>query len=379
MKQNNMNYTEPVGADFDQEEQLSENDDVLFENEDFEKESSGGMFEHYRFNVDKGQSLLRIDKYITEHMEKTSRHRIQLAIEAGYVRVNDKVVKSNYRVKPYDIITIVLPYQRRGMEVMPEDIPLDVVYEDDDMLIINKPAGLVVHPGHGHFRGTLVNALAHYLGLSQGPDAQDERMGILVHRIDKNTSGLLVVAKNDEAQLHLAKQFFYHTIERKYVAIVWGNVKDDEGTITGNIARDPNDRLRFKVFPDGEIGKHAVTHYKVLERFGYVTLVECKLETGRTHQIRVHMNHIGHPLFNDDRYGGDKILKGTLYAKYKQFIDNCFKLLPRQALHAKTLGLDHPVTGKHIFFETPLPADMVALIEKWRKYANSQALEEDDE
>ena len=374
-----MNYTEPVGADFDQEEQLSENDDVLFENEDFEKESSGGMFEHYRFNVDKGQSLLRIDKYITEHMEKTSRHRIQLAIEAGYVRVNDKVVKSNYRVKPYDIITIVLPYQRRGMEVMPEDIPLDVVYEDDDMLIINKPAGLVVHPGHGHFRGTLVNALAHYLGLSQGPDAQDERMGILVHRIDKNTSGLLVVAKNDEAQLHLAKQFFYHTIERKYVAIVWGNVKDDEGTITGNIARDPNDRLRFKVFPDGEIGKHAVTHYKVLERFGYVTLVECKLETGRTHQIRVHMNHIGHPLFNDDRYGGDKILKGTLYAKYKQFIDNCFKLLPRQALHAKTLGLDHPVTGKHIFFETPLPADMVALIEKWRKYANSQALEEDDE
>lgn len=369
----------PFAPEADIEEQLSENDDVLFENEDFEKESPGGMFEHYRFNVDKGQSLLRIDKYITEHMEKTSRHRIQLAIEAGYVRVNDKVVKANYRVKPYDIITIVLPYQRRGMEVMPEDIPLDVVYEDDDMLIINKPAGLVVHPGHGHFRGTLVNALAHHLGLRQGPDAQDERMGILVHRIDKNTSGLLVVAKNDEAQLHLAKQFFYHTIERKYVAIVWGNVKDDEGTIIGNIARDPNDRLRFKVFPEGDIGKHAVTHYKVLERFGYVTLVECKLETGRTHQIRVHMNHIGHPLFNDDRYGGDKILKGTLYAKYKQFIDNCFKLLPRQALHAKTLGLEHPVTGKHILFETPLPADMTSLIEKWRKYANAQSLEEDDD
>lgn len=366
-------------TDIDQEEQLSENDDVLFENEDFEKESSGGMFEHYRFNVDKGQALLRIDKYITEKMEKTSRHRIQLAIEAGYVRVNDKVIKANYRVKPFDVITIVLPYRRRGMEVIPENIPLDVVYEDNDMLIINKPAGLVVHPGHGHFQGTLVNALAHYLGLSQGPDAEDERMGILVHRIDKNTSGLLVVAKNDEAQLHLAKQFFYHTIERKYVAIVWGNVKDDEGTITGNIARDPNDRLRFKVFPEGDMGKHAVTHYKVLERFGYVTLVECKLETGRTHQIRVHMNHIGHPLFNDDRYGGDKILKGTLYAKYKQFIDNCFKLLPRQALHAKTLGLEHPVTGKHIFFETPLPADMTALIEKWRKYANVQALEEDDE
>ena len=357
---------------------FSENDDVLSENEDFDDDSQQGMFEHYRFNVDKGQSLLRIDKYITEHMEKTSRHRIQLAIDAGYVRVNDKVVKANYRVKPYDLITIVLPYRRRGMEVIPEDIPLDIVYEDNDLLLVNKPAGLVVHPGHGHFHGTLVNALVHHLGLSQGPDAQDERMGVLVHRIDKNTSGLLVVAKNDEAQLNLAKQFFYHTIERKYVAIVWGNVKDDTGTIIGNIARDPNDRMRFKVFPEGDYGKHAVTHYRVLERFGYVTLVECILETGRTHQIRVHMNHIGHPLFNDDRYGGDRILKGTLYTKYKQFIDNCFQLLPRQALHAKTLGFDHPVTGKHIFFETPLPADMVALIEKWRKYANSQALEEDE-
>lgn len=356
---------------------MSENDDVLSENEDFDDDSQQGMFEHYRFNVDKGQSLLRIDKYITEHMEKTSRHRIQLAIDAGYVRVNDKIVKANYRVKPYDLITIVLPYRRRGMEVIPEDIPLDIVYEDDDLLLVNKPAGLVVHPGHGHYHGTLVNALAHHLGLSQGADADDERMGVLVHRIDKNTSGLLVVAKNDESQLNLAKQFFYHTIERKYVAIVWGNVKDDSGTIVGNIARDPNDRMRFKVFPNGDYGKHAVTHYRVLERFGYVTLVECILETGRTHQIRVHMNHIGHPLFNDDRYGGDRILKGTLYSKYKQFIDNCFQLLPRQALHAKTLGFDHPVTGKHIFFETSLPADMVALIEKWRKYANSQALEEE--
>lgn len=356
---------------------MSENDDVLSENEDFDDDSQQGMFEHYRFNVDKGQSLLRIDKYITEHMEKTSRHRIQLAIDAGYVRVNDKIVKANYRVKPYDLITIVLPYRRRGMEVIPEDIPLDIVYEDDDLLLVNKPAGLVVHPGHGHYHGTLVNALAHHLGLSQGADADDERMGVLVHRIDKNTSGLLVVAKNDESQLNLAKQFFYHTIERKYVAIVWGNVKDDSGTIVGNIARDPNDRMRFKVLPNGDYGKHAVTHYRVLERFGYVTLVECILETGRTHQIRVHMNHIGHPLFNDDRYGGDRILKGTLYSKYKQFIDNCFQLLPRQALHAKTLGFDHPVTGKHLFFETSLPADMVALIEKWRKYANSQALEEE--
>ena len=349
------------------------------EGEDIDDDSQQGMFEHYRFVVDKGQSLLRIDKYITEHMEKTSRHRIQLAIEAGYVRVNDKVVKANYKVKPFDVITIVLPYQRRGMEVMPENIPLNIVYEDDDLLLVNKPAGLVVHPGHGHYHGTLVNALAHHLGLSQGPDAKDERMGVLVHRIDKDTSGLLVVAKNDQAQLNLAKQFFYHTIERKYVAIVWGNVKEDEGTIVGNIARDPNDRMRFKVFSEESgIGKHAVTHYKVLERFGYVTLVECILETGRTHQIRVHMNHLGHPLFNDDRYGGDKILKGTLYSKYKQFIDNCFQLLPRQALHAKTLGFDHPVTGKHIFFESPLPDDMVALIEKWRKYANVQALEEED-
>lgn len=368
------NTPQPAGVP-GQDEALSESDDVLCENEDFDEENQSGMFEHYRFNVDKGQSLLRVDKYITEHMEKTSRHRVQLAIEAGYVRANDKIVKANYKVKPFDILTIVLPYQRRGMEIQPENIPLDVVYEDNDLLLINKPAGLVVHPGHGHFSGTLVNALAYHLGLRQGPGGKDERMGILVHRIDKNTSGLLVVAKNDETQLHLAKQFFDHTIERKYTAIVWGNVKEDTGTITGNIARDPNDRLRFKVFPDGELGKHAVTHYKVLERFGYVTLVECQLETGRTHQIRVHMNYIGHPLFNDDRYGGDRILKGTLYTKYKQFIDNCFELLPRQALHAKTLGFIHPSTGKHLFFETPLPQDMVALIEKWRKYALVQTLD----
>lgn len=365
------------GNTAEEEELFSENDDVLSENEDFDNNSQNGMFEHYRFNVDKGQSLLRIDKYITEHMEKTSRHRIQLAIEAGYVRANDKVVKANYKVKPYDLITIVLPYQPRGQEILPENIPLDIVYEDNDLLLLNKPAGLVVHPGHGHFSGTLINALAYHLGIRQDAGREDERMGILVHRIDKNTSGLLVVAKNDEAQLNLAKQFFTHTIERKYVAIVWGNIKDDTGTITGNIARDPNDRMRFKVFPNGETGKHAVTHYKVLERFGYVTLVECQLETGRTHQIRVHMNYIGHPLFNDDRYGGDKILKGTLYTKYKQFIDNCFELLPRQALHAKTLGFTHPVTGKHIFFETPLPDDMTALIEKWRKYALIRTLEEE--
>ena len=336
-----------------------------------------GMFEHFRFEVDKGQSLLRIDKYLTLHLTQTSRHRIQLAISAGYVRVNDVVVKANYKVKPLDIITIMMPYERRGFEVKPEPIPLDIVYEDDDLLVVNKPAGLVVHPGHGHFSGTLVNALAYHLGIEPDEDATDERMGVLVHRIDKDTSGLLVVAKNDEAQLKLAKQFFDHTIERKYVALVWGNIEEDEGTIAGNIGRDPNDRLRFRVFQDEDKGRHAVTHFRVLERFGYVTLVECVLETGRTHQIRVHMNYIGHPLFNDPLYGGDRILKGPLYAKYKQFIDNCFELLPRQALHAKTLGFIHPRTGKLIRFDSEIPADMEALIAKWRKYVGVRALEEE--
>lgn len=336
-----------------------------------------GMFEHFRFEVDKGQSLLRIDKYLTLHLTQTSRHRIQLAISAGYVRVNDVVVKANYKVKPLDVITIMMPYERRGFEVVPEDIPLDIVYEDDDLLVVNKPAGLVVHPGHGHFSGTLVNALAYHLGITPDEDAGDERMGVLVHRIDKDTSGLLVVAKNDEAQLKLAKQFFDHTIERKYVAIVWGNIEEDEGTIEGNIGRDPNDRLRFRVFQEEERGRHAVTHFRVLERFGYVTLVECVLETGRTHQIRVHMNYIGHPLFNDSLYGGDRILKGPLYAKYKQFIDNCFELLPRQALHAKTLGFVHPRTGKQIRFDSEIPSDMQALIEKWRKYVGVRQLEEE--
>ncbi|MCF0177219.1 MAG: RluA family pseudouridine synthase [Bacteroidales bacterium] len=331
------------------------------------------MFEHYRMVVDKGQSMLRIDKYITNHMEQTSRNRIQLAIDAGYVRVGDKPVKANYKVKPLDVITIVLPYERRGFEVTAEDIPLDIVYEDEDILLVNKPAGMVVHPGFGHFSGTLINALAHHLGITQGPDAEDERMGILVHRIDKDTSGLLLVAKNDAAQFHLAKQFFYHTVKRQYVAIVWGNLTEDEGTVEGNIGRDPNDRMRFKVFPEGDQGKHAVTHWRVLERFGYVTLVECRLETGRTHQIRVHMNYIGHPLFNDDRYGGDRILKGPLYSKYKHFIDNCFQILPRQALHAKTLGFVHPTTGKEVFFDSEIPSDMQSLIEKWRAYSDRLA------
>lgn len=336
------------------------------------------MFEHFRFEIDKGQAPMRVDKYLSTHMEYTSRHRIQCAIRQDYVRVNGKVVKANCIIRPGDTVTFVMPYQRRGLEILPENIPLDIVYEDDDLLVLDKPAGMVVHPGHGHFSGTLVNALAYHLGISQGPDAQDERMGVLVHRIDKDTSGLLVVAKNDEAQLNLAKQFFVHSIDRRYVAIVWGNIREDEGTIEGNIGRDPSDRMKFRVFPDGDRGKRAVTHYRVLERFGYVTVVECRLETGRTHQIRVHFNWIGHPLFNDERYGGAEIRKGTVYAKYRQFIGNCFKLLPRQALHAKTLGFIHPRTGQHMQFNSPLPDDMEALVGKWRQYAGNMPPEEED-
>jgi len=327
-----------------------------------------GMFEHFRLNVDKGQAPMRVDKYMAIHLEDTSRHRIQLAIKNSYVLVNDKVVKANYVVRPLDVIRFVMPYQRRGLEILPEDIPLDIVYEDDYLLIVNKPAGMVVHPGHGHFSGTLVNALAFHLGISQAPEAEDERMGVLVHRIDKDTSGLLVVAKDDETQMNLAKQFFVHSIERKYIAVVWGNITDDEGTIESFIGRDPSDRLRFKNVPDEDKGKHAVTHYKVLQRYGYITVVECRLETGRTHQIRVHMSSIGHPLFNDERYGGSEIRNGTIFAKYRQFINNCFQICPRQALHAATLGFIHPHTKKEIRFEAPLPEDMQSLIAKWREY-----------
>lgn len=330
-----------------------------------------GMFEHFRMNVDSGQTPLRIDKYMACHLQDTSRHRIQVAIKNGYVQVNDKTAKANYIVRPGDVIRFVMPYERRGFDIMPENIPLDIMYEDEDLLIVNKAAGMVVHPGHGHFEGTLVNALAFHLGLKTGEKSKDERMGVLVHRIDMDTSGLLVVAKNDESQLNLAKQFFLHSIERKYVAVVWGNIKEDEGTIVGNIGRDPNDRLRFKVFPEGEAGKHAVTHFRVLERFGFVTFIECRLETGRTHQIRVHMNHKGHPLFNDPRYGGSEIRKGTVYAKYKRFIKNCFEICPRQALHAKTLGFSHPRTGKEVMFESPVPEDMAALLDKWRRYCSN--------
>jgi len=312
--------------------------------------------------------LLRIDKFLMNLIQNATRNKIQNAATNGDIYVNDVPVKSNYKVKPFDVVTIMLthpPYENR---IDPEDIPLDIVYEDDALLLINKPPGLVVHPGHGNYTGTLVNALAfHFQNL---PMNSSERPG-LVHRIDKDTSGLLVIAKTEAAMTHLAKQFEAKTSEREYIALVWGNVKEDEGTIEGNIARHVKDRMQMAVFADPEVGKPAVTHYKVLERFGYVTLVSCILETGRTHQIRVHLKHIGHTLFNDERYGGNLILKGTTFTKYKQFIDNCFKALPRQALHAKTLGFVHPARGEMMRFDTELPQDMQDVIEKWRNYSKS--------
>jgi 23S rRNA pseudouridine1911/1915/1917 synthase len=338
---------------------------------DFDEE----LYEHHKFVSPKGQSLLRVDKFLMQLIENATRNKIQQAATDGNIWVNDIPVKSNYRVKPFDVVRVMLSHPPFENHIIPEDIPLDIVYEDDVLLVINKPAGLVVHPGHGNYKGTLVNALAfHFDNL---PMNSSERPG-LVHRIDKNTSGLLVVAKTEAAMTHLAKQFEDKSSEREYVALVWGNVKDDEGTIEGNIARHVKDRMQMAVFPDGEIGKHAVTHYKVLERFGYVTLVSCKLETGRTHQIRVHMKYIGHTLFNDERYGGNLILKGTTFTKYKQFIDNCFKTLPRQALHAKTLGFEHPTTKEFMSFNTYIPQDMAECIEKWRNYSKSHTTDEDE-
>lgn len=334
-----------------------------------------GLFEHFRFEVPKGQLLLRIDKFLMNMIQNATRNKIQNAATAGDIYVNDVAVKSNYKVKPGDVIRILLthpPYENR---IDPEDIPLDIVYEDDALLLINKEAGMVVHPGHGNYTGTLVHALAfHFDNL---PMNSSERPG-LVHRIDKDTSGLLVIAKTEAAMTHLAKQFEAKTSEREYIALVWGNIKEDEGTITGNIARHVKDRMQMAVFEDETIGKPAVTHYKVLERFGYVTLISCKLETGRTHQIRVHLKHIGHTLFNDERYGGHLILKGTTFSKYKQFVENCFKILPRQALHAKTLGFMHPTTGEMMRFDTEIPQDMAEVIEKWRGYAQSKNIEEEE-
>jgi 23S rRNA pseudouridine1911/1915/1917 synthase len=342
------------------------------DNQDLEDE----LYEHFKFDIPKGQLLLRIDKYLMNMIPNATRNKIQNAATAGDIYVNDFPVKSNYKVKPLDVVRILLSHPPFENRVDPENIPLDIVYEDAALLLINKPAGLVVHPGHGNYTGTLVNALAYHF--ENLPMNSSERPG-LVHRIDKDTTGLLVIAKTEAAMTHLAKQFEAKTSEREYVAMVWGNVKEDEGTIEGNIARHVKDRMQMSVFADPEIGKPAVTHYKVLERFGYVTLISCILETGRTHQIRVHMKHIGHPLFNDARYGGDLILKGTTFTKYKQFIDNCFKILPRQALHAKTLGFIHPTTGEMMRFDTELPNDMKELIEKWRGYSKLSMVDNEEE
>ena len=346
-------------------------DEVIEEDEVEGTENEQELYEHYRFVVDKGQSMIRIDKHLVNLMSGISRNRLQDAANAGNIFVNDKAVKSSYRVKPLDVISIVLAYPPSQFEIIPQDIPIDIVFEDEDIMLINKKPGIVVHPGFGNFDGTLLNAIAWHLRDNENFDPNDSRIG-LVHRIDKDTSGLILIAKTPEAKSHLGKQFFDKTTQRRYHAVVWGNVKENEGTIIGSLARNPRDRMQFIVFPEGEnpFAKHAVTHYKVLERFGYVTLVECRLETGRTHQIRVHMKHIGHTLFNDERYGGNVILKGTTSAYYKAFVKNCFFTCPRQALHAKTLGFVHPRTGEFMHFESELPDDMHELIEMWRSYAN---------
>ena len=333
--------------------------------------SSPELYEHFRVTVDKGQAPIRIDKYLFERIVNASRNRIQMAADNGYVMANGKPVKSSYKVKPLDVLTVMMDRPRYENDIIPEDIPLDIVYEDDDLMVINKPAGLVVHPGCGNYHGTLVNAIAWHLRNVPTYDPNDPQVG-LVHRIDKDTSGLLVIAKTPDAKTHLGLQFYNKTTKREYNALVWGIIDEDEGTIEGNIGRNPKDRMQMAVLSDPTQGKHAVTHYEVLERLGYVTLVKCVLETGRTHQIRVHMKHIGHVLFNDERYGGHEILKGTHFSKYKQFVNNCFAICPRQALHAKTLGFVHPRTGKEMFFTSELPEDMTRLLEKWRAYISNR-------
>lgn len=328
--------------------------------------SQDELFEHYRFQASQGQEPLRVDKFLMNFIENATRNKIQQAAKQGHIWVNGVQVKQNYRVKANDEVKVLFEHPPYEFLLTPEDIPLDIIYEDDAVLVVNKPAGMVVHPGHGNYSGTLINALVHHF--KDLPNNSSGRPG-LVHRIDKDTSGLLVVAKTDTAMANLAQQFFEKTTEREYVALVWGNVKDDEGTIEGHLGRNPKNRLQMVVFPDGDFGKEAITHYKVLKRLGYVSLISCRLETGRTHQIRAHMKYLGHTLFNDERYGGDKILKGTTFTKYKQFVDNCFKILPRQALHAKTLGFVHPVTGEQMRFNTEMPEDMAHCIEKWEHYA----------
>lgn len=333
----------------------------LIEQEDQE------LFEHIRIVVEKGVTTIRIDKFLMNRVENTSRNRIQNAIDAGSVRVNNKPIKASYKIKPLDVITMLLPDPPRDTEVYPENIPLEIIYEDDDVLLVNKEAGMVVHPGYNNYTGTLVNALTYHLNQLPTLPGNTGRPG-LVHRIDKDTSGLLIIAKNEWAMTYLAKQFFEHTINRRYTALVWGDIAED-GTVTGYIGRDLKDRRIMAMYDDPEKGKWSVTHYKVLERLGFVTSIECQLETGRTHQIRAHMKSIGHPLFSDAMYGGDNIVKGASFSKYKQFVDNCFAILPRQALHARLLGFIHPVTKKQMDFEVPMPSDMQQVLEKWRAYA----------
>ncbi|PTN08401.1 RluA family pseudouridine synthase [Mangrovibacterium marinum] len=354
---------------------MQEDFDELFDDQQ-EEEQESALYEHYNFQIDAGQKQVRVDKFIANRIDNASRSKIQAAADAGNILANGKPVKSNYKVKPGDEISVVMDFPRRELKIIAEDIPLDIVYEDDQLIVINKPAGLVVHPGHGNYSGTLVNALAwRYKDLPLFSSVNDPRPG-LVHRIDKNTSGLMVVAKTELAKTKLAKQFFDKTTKRQYVALVWGRLKEPEGTIEGNIGRSLKDRQVFTVFQDGDYGKHAVTHYKLIEEIGYVSLVQCQLETGRTHQIRVHMKYIGHPLFNDDTYGGDKVLWGTTFNKYRQFVNNCFKLLPRQALHAKTLGFTHPTTGEEMLFDSEIAQDMQDAIQKWRDYIANREIGE---
>lgn len=351
----------------------SDLDDDLLTGQVEEQTDTPGQYEHWRVTVDAGQQSVRIDKYLAEHMQHSSRNRIQTAAAAGCIQVNGRPVKSNYKIRPLDVITLMLDHPKHDSSIQPEEIPLDIVYEDDDVMVVNKPAGMVVHPGAGNFNGTLINAVAWHLRDLESFDANDPQVG-LVHRIDKDTSGLLVVAKTPDAKTSLGKQFFNKTTHRAYNALVWGNLSDDTGRIEGNITRDPKDRLRMKVVaPDSGIGKPPVTHWRVLERFGYTTLVECVLETGRTHQIRAHMKAIGHPLFGDERYGGTEILWGQRSSTYKAFVRNCLAVCPRQALHAKTLGFVHPRTGQQMDFDSQWPADFAALIDKWRQYINGKS------
>lgn len=348
----------PEAEDFFEEHDAPEfADDENVENE---------LYEHHRIIADKGQGLLRIDKFLMIRIENASRSKIQQAAKAGNILVNGEPVKQNYRVKPSDVISVVMAHPPRDTEVLPEEIPLNIVYEDEHLLVINKDAGMVVHPGYANFEGTMLNALVWHL--RSRPGARADEMPLLVHRIDKDTSGIILVAKTEEAQTRLARNFFDHTIRRTYQAIVWGTPREPEGTITGHVGRNLSNRLIMAVFPDGSHGKHAVTHYKVLRSYDYVSLIECRLETGRTHQIRAHMKYLGHPLFGDERYGGNQILKGTTSGSYRKFVENCFQICPRQALHAKSLGFNHPVTGKEMFFDSVLPDDMLAVLDRWERY-----------